>query len=94
MSAMFPGMLVVVGMLVRAMRVLVCVLMVVDVAVLVLVFMGMRHPIMGVLMRMNVAVSMFMRMIVFVFAFHVSPHAISQPLDANSVADGTECCRR
>jgi hypothetical protein len=92
--AMFPGMLVVVRMLVRAMRVLVCVLMVVDVAVLVLVFMGMRRPIMGVLMRMNVAVSMLMRMIVFVFAFHVSPRATSQPLDANPVADGTECCRR
>jgi hypothetical protein len=70
-STMVASVLVVMRMLIRAMRVFVCVLMVVDVTMLVCVFMDMCHSVVRVLMRMSVAVDVFMRMIVFVFALHV-----------------------
>lgn len=84
-GTMLAGVLVVVRMLIRAMRVLVCVMMVVGMAVLVRVLMRMRHTIlMGVFMRMRVAVDVLMRMVVFVFTFHVSPRTPFSILDASS----------
>ena len=63
---MFAGMLVIMGLLICAMRVLVSVMMVVCMVMFVRVFMSMRHPVvMRVLMRMSVAVNVLMRVIVF-----------------------------
>ena len=91
-SAMLAAMLVVMAMLVCPMGVLVSVLMVVYVTVLVRVFMAIGHPVMGVFVRMGVGVVMLVRVIVFVFAFHLSPQTKSQPLDAHSAASATESC--
>ncbi len=93
-SAMLVVMLVVMAMLVYGMGVLVGMLMVVYVAVLVRVFMAMGYSLVGVLVRMAVGVVMLVRVIVFVFAFHLSPQTRPQPLDAHSAASATESCSR
>ena len=87
MCTMLAGVFVVMGMLIRAVRVLVRVMMVVGMAVLVRVFMRVRHPIMRVLMGVGVAVNVRMRMIMFVFAFHVLPPSV---FDASSGVNGRE----
>ncbi len=91
MVAMLASVYVVMGMLISAVRVLVRMMMVVGVAMLVRVLMGMCYTIIvRVLMGMSMAVDVLMGMIVFVFAFHVSPFCSAlSVLDANSGVNGT-----